>query len=167
MATIELKLEPWSEECLLLLYQINTPEMTKYLGGPETEAQILSRHNRYLNLGDTGKMYRIVFNKETIGSVGYWERSWKGQMVFEMGWSVISEFQGKGLATPAVAAAIEKAKLEKKHTFIHAFPSTDNIASNTICRKLNFKLVEQCEFEYPVGHFMQTNDWELQIQKIV
>lgn len=74
-------------------------------------------------------------------------------------------FQGKGLATPVVAAAIEKA--QHKHTFIHAFPSTNNFASNAICRKLNFKLVEQCEFEYPVGHFMQTNDWERKIQKIV
>lgn len=45
MAAIELKLEPWSEERLILLYQRNTPKMTEHLGGPETEVQFISRHN--------------------------------------------------------------------------------------------------------------------------
>ncbi|MCH5585483.1 GNAT family N-acetyltransferase [Shimazuella sp. AN120528] len=159
----KLHLEAWTEECLFLLYLQNTPEMTKYLGGPETEAQIISRHNRYLNMGDTGTFYRIIFETETIGSVGYWEHLWKGQMIYEIGWAILPDFQGKGLATPAVAKAIEKAKLENKHSYIHAFPSISNPASNAICRKLHFTLVEQCQFEYPIGHFMQTNDWKLQI----
>ena len=27
--------------------------------------------------------------------------------------------------------------------------------------KLGFTLVDECEFEYPKGHFMRCNDWRL------
>jgi hypothetical protein len=42
----------------------------------------------------------------------------------------------------------------------------DNAASNAICRKLGFTLVEACEFEYPPGHFMRCNDWRLELVPI-
>ncbi|WP_028775865.1 GNAT family N-acetyltransferase [Shimazuella kribbensis] len=165
MISTDIKLETWSESCLSLLHQLNAPELMEHLGGPETEAQILARHNRYLNLGETGKMYYIQFcsTGEVVGSVGYWERTWTEEKIYEMGWAVLPEFQGKGIATKAVAVAIDKARLEKKHTSIHAFPSIDNSASNAICRKLNFKLVQECKFEYPVGHFITSNDWEYEL----
>jgi RimJ/RimL family protein N-acetyltransferase len=137
--------------------------MTKHLGGPETEEQIISRHRKYLNLGDTGAMYRVLIGKETVGSIGYWERLWNRRMIYEMGWSILPYFQGKGFATLAVYEAVKKARLENKHAFIHAFPSIHNPASNAICRKLNFKLEGPCKFEYPIGHLMHCNDWKLQL----
>jgi RimJ/RimL family protein N-acetyltransferase len=165
MKSADIALKTWSEDCLHLLQQLNMPELMEHLGGPETDAQVVARHNRYLDLGDTGKMYCIVLcsTGEIVGSVGYWERTWNEKKVYEMGWSVLSEFQGKGIASKAVAAAIDKAKLEKKHTTIHAFPSINNLASNAICQKLNFRFVEQCKFEYPVGHFIISNDWEYKL----
>ena len=47
--------------------------------------------------------------------------------------------------------------------FVHAFPSVDNPPSNALCRKLGFTLIEECEFEYPKGSFMQCNDWRLDL----
>jgi hypothetical protein len=47
------------------------------------------------------------------------------------------------------------------YRFMHAFPSVSNLASNAICRKLGFSLIEACEFEYPAGNFMMCNDWHL------
>lgn len=35
--------------------------------------------------------------------------------------------------------------------------------SNAICRKLGFSLLEECEFEYPLGSFMRCNDWRLDL----
>jgi regulator of RNase E activity RraB len=44
-----------------------------------------------------------------------------------------------------------------------AFPSLDNAPSNAICVKLGFELIEACEFEFPKGHFMNCNDWRLDL----
>jgi hypothetical protein len=63
----------------------------------------------------------------------------------------------------ATALAIAVARSERKHRFLHAFPSVDNAPSNAICRKLGFTLVEECEFEYPPGSFMRCNDWRLDL----
>jgi RimJ/RimL family protein N-acetyltransferase len=133
--------------------------MTKYLGGPETEEQLTQRHQRYLNMGDTGKMYQIVVDGETIGSVGYWEHNWNQQTIYEIGWSIIPLYQGKGMATSAVSKALMNAKEEKKHAFIHAFPSIENTASNALCRKLQFTLNGTCKFEYPARNWITSNDW--------
>jgi RimJ/RimL family protein N-acetyltransferase len=110
-------------------------------------------------------MFKIVdeVTEEAVGSVGYWERSWRGERVYEIGWSVLPAFQGRGIASIATAQAIAKAKSERKHRFLHAFPSVDNGPSNAICRKLGFTLVEESEFEFPKGHFMRCNDWRLDL----
>ena len=76
---------------------------------------------------------------------------------------MLPEFQGKGVATRTAAAVIERARSEKEHRFMHAFPSVDNKPSNGICRKLGFMLVEAVEFEYLPGHFMLCNDWRLDL----
>jgi RimJ/RimL family protein N-acetyltransferase len=77
---------------------------------------------------------------------------------------VVPEFQGRGIAMAATAQAIELAKRDKKHRFMHAFPNVDNAPSNAICRKLGFELLEACEFEFPKGHFMICNDWRLDLR---
>jgi RimJ/RimL family protein N-acetyltransferase len=110
-------------------------------------------------------MFKIVdeASGEAVGSVGYWERTWRGEHVYETGWSVLPTFQGRGIARPATAQAIDLARSERKHRFLHAFPSVDNPPSNAICRRLGFTLVEETEFEYPPGNLMQCNDWRLDL----
>ena len=71
-------LEPWSEFGLELLRRNNVPEMMTYLGGPETEEQLVARHQRYLEywrLG-TARMFRVVISgvPQGVGLVGYWRR---------------------------------------------------------------------------------------------
>ncbi|TXK76121.1 GNAT family N-acetyltransferase [Paenibacillus sp. N3.4] len=165
----QVKIEPWSNDDLDLLRLINAPEMMEHLGGPETEEQILSRHKRYLEIGGrgTGHMFSISFlpRFEKVGSVGYWDSMWKNDNIYEIGWSVLPQYQGRGLATAGVAEAIVNASIEQKHRFIHAFPSINNPASNAVCRKLNFSLMGQCEFEYPPGNIMQCNNWRLDLRQ--
>jgi RimJ/RimL family protein N-acetyltransferase len=130
--------------------------MMDHLGGPETEDQILTRHKRYLEISGrgTGRMFSIFLlpGFETVGSVGYWDSMWQEESVYEIGWSVLLPYQGRGIATAAIAEAIASASTEQKHRFIHAFPSINNLASNAVCRKLNFSLMGNCEFEYPPGN---------------
>ncbi|WP_438434833.1 GNAT family N-acetyltransferase [Gorillibacterium sp. sgz500922] len=170
---LPIRMESWADEAanLELLRLLNAPEMTKHLGGPETEEQLLARHKRYLrvNQAGAGRMCSMVWlpSLELVGSIGYWETLHHGETVYEMGWSVISPFQGKGVALAATAAAISSAKSEQKHRFIYAFPSVDNLASNAICRKSRFSFIGECEFEYPKGSFMRCNEWQLDLDTIM
>lgn len=156
-----IQIRPWEVNDLDLLFRINAPEMMQHLGGPESKDQILKRHKRYLELDNRGRMFSIILltELETVGSVGYWQTTWNNESVYETGWSVLSSYQGKGIATKAVKLAIEEASSENKYKYIHAFPSIDNPASNAICRKLDFQFISECEFEYPLGSFMRCNNW--------
>lgn len=159
-------LQPWSEGDLPLLEKLlGDPSMTEHLGGPENPEQIRKRHQRYLHLPETDHMFKIISNttSEALGSIGYWEKEWRDQLVYEMGWSVLREYQGRGVATRAGELMLKHARLENRHRFMHAFPSVSNAASNAICRKLGFSLLGEYEFEYPPGNSMKCNDWRFDL----
>ena len=164
----DIVLRSWSENDLPLLEKLmGDPNMMAHLGGPETLEQIRNRHQRYLQLPETDHMFVILWGpkSDVAGSIGYWQKNWRDQLVYEMGWFVLPEYQGQGIATKAGEAVIELARQDRRHRFMHAFPSVSNTASNAICRKLGFTWIEECQFEYPAGHFMQCNDWQLDLFK--
>ncbi|MEV7172034.1 hypothetical protein AB0O18_20280 [Streptomyces sp. NPDC093224] len=104
--------------------------MTEHLGGPESPAKLLDRQRRYEALGArepaAGRMFRIEWLTPdhesghpgpdtparpagpspapavTVGSIGFWEREWRGEAVYETGRAVLPEFQGRGLAAAAL-----------------------------------------------------------------
>jgi RimJ/RimL family protein N-acetyltransferase len=157
------QLEPWGKDDLPLVRRLmGDPAMTEHLGGPESEEKLVDRQRRYER--ETG-MFKIVDEEtgEAVGSVGYWEKDWRGGTVYETGWSVLPEFQGRGIAVSGTRLVIELARAEQKHRYLHAFPSVENAPSNAICRKLGFELLGDQEFEYPKGHFMRCNDWRLDL----
>jgi RimJ/RimL family protein N-acetyltransferase len=102
---------------------------------------------------------------EKVGSVGYWERESHEGRVYETGWTVLPEFQGRGIATVATAQIIELVRALRKHRYLYAYPSVDNLPSNAICRKLGFELVDTDEFEYPKGsgNILICNNWRLDL----
>lgn len=165
---MDVDIRQWSEQDLGLLQRLmGDPEMMRYLGGPEPDEKIQARHERYVAIGDTGtgRMFVIVAGPECTpaGSVGYWERPVGDETVWETGWSVLLEFQGQGLATGGTALAIDWARDEDKHRYLHAYPSVENAASNAICRKLGFRFLEAQEFEYPPETPARCNDWQLDL----
>ena len=159
-----MRIEPWGEDDLPLLEKLmGDPAMTEHLGGPESPEKILERQRRYEPPGSG--MFKIVDGEtgEAVGSVGYWERTWRDGQVYELGWSVLPAFQGRGLARLATAQVIALARAEGRLRFVHAFPSVDNAPSNVICRRLGFTLIEECDFEYPPGRPLRCNDWRLDL----
>ena len=52
------------------------------------------------------------------------------------------------------------------HRFVHAFPSVENLASNAICRKAGFTLLEEADFEYPKGRWMRCYDWAFDLHDL-
>jgi RimJ/RimL family protein N-acetyltransferase len=162
------QIEPWGEDDLPLLKKtLGDPEMTKYVGGPESDDKLAERQTRFERLPEsgTGQMFKIVDQAtgEAVGSVGYWDLTLHGAEVYEMGWFVIPEYQRRGVASSATQQVIDRMRLERKHESIHAFPSIENEPSNALCEKLGFTFVEECEFEYPPGNFLRGNDWRLDL----
>jgi RimJ/RimL family protein N-acetyltransferase len=167
---VTVRLEPWGKDDLPLLEKtVGDPEMMVYLGGAESAEKMAERQVKFEGLADSGagRMFKVVDEAtgEAVGSVGYWDKDWREQQVYETGWFVLPAFQGRGIAVEATAQAIVLAKSEGKHRYLHAFPAVENGASNAICRKLGFTLIEEHEFEYPSGsgNLMQCNDWRLDL----
>lgn len=159
-----IRLREWEEGDLPLLQaELGDPETTKYLGGPESPEQLAARHIRYLALEGHGTGHMLVIlagpDETAVGSVGYWDSFSHDEPIYEMGWGVLPGFQGLGIATRATRLALEHVGAEGRHRFVHAYPSIENAASNAICRKAGFTLLEEADFEYPKGHWMRCNDW--------
>ncbi|HVU13947.1 MAG TPA: GNAT family N-acetyltransferase [Phototrophicaceae bacterium] len=160
-------LRRWADGDLpLLTALLGDPAMMEHLGGPESAEQLAKRQQRYLALTDPTKaqMFVVLLGAEAAGSVGYWEHDWRGRTAYEMGWSVLPAFQGRGIAVQGTLAAIAILRPLALHRYIHAFPSVENAASNAVCRKSGFTLIEAVDSEYPKGHPMRVNDWQLDLQ---
>lgn len=46
-----------------------------------------------------------------------------------------------------------------------AFPSVDNVPSNSVCRRAGFTIMDEHTYEYPEGSgsFMRVNDWRIDL----
>lgn len=156
----DVAIEPWADGDLPLLHRLlGDPAMMAHLGGVETPAQIEARHARYL--ADEDGVYRIVdlATGDGVGWVGFWEHEWAGRPAYEVGWSVVPEEQGRGIAAAGTRLALTAAAARARHRWIHAFPAVDNVPSNAICAKLDFVLRGEIDFEYPKGSQMRCHDW--------
>ncbi|MBR7831172.1 GNAT family N-acetyltransferase [Actinospica sp. MGRD01-02] len=161
----KIALEPWSEAGYELLVRLNAPRLTEHLGGPETAEQVRRRHERYLENAADGEMLLVVFEHEAVGSVGYWPRHWGGLDVYETGYGIVPEYQGRGFASAALGLCAEYAARAAQEgsgrRWLHAFPSIHNAASNAVCRKAGFEPAGECDLEYPPGRLIRVNDWRL------
>ena len=168
--TTDWRLEPWDERGLTLERASNIPAMKTYLGGTESDDAVVARHERILDNARTGRgrMFLITVPRtaEPVGSVGYWERDWQGETVYELGWKVLPSHQGRGLAVAATVTAIGLAAAEHRHRWAHAYPKVDNAGSNAVCRKAGFELVGEVDFEYPKGNPIRCNDWRYDLTSL-
>jgi RimJ/RimL family protein N-acetyltransferase len=151
------RLEPWGTGDLPLLEQLNDPELTKHVGGPETREELADRQSSYEP--PDSRQFRIVVDGEGVGWVGYWEFDWRDRQVWEIGWAVIPRFHGRGIASSATGLLLERAQAERGHRFVHAFPKVENAASNAICRKLGFELIGETDFDARRAGVVRCNDW--------
>jgi RimJ/RimL family protein N-acetyltransferase len=166
---VRVRIEAWSEGDLDLLQAANAPELMVHLGGPESEEQLLARHERYLGTGTgggSGRMYRVVVadTGQAAGTIGFWEQTWQGVAVYETGWTVLPGHQGRGIATAATLAVTEVARAEGRHRYLHAFPKLENAPSNAVCRKAGFELMGAYASEYPPGNPITANCWRLDLR---
>jgi len=158
-------LRPWSTEDLPLLRRGNTPEMTRYLNGPETDEQVQERQERYLRLSTSGEAHTLVILEagEPVGAIAYWPMQWHGEPAFETGWFVVPEAQGRGIASRALALVIEDARANRgERRMLTACPSVENLASNGVCRRSGFTLHGTFTETFRGAELTQ-NDWALDL----
>jgi len=154
-------LHPWTSDDLWLLHEtLGNPTMMEHLGGIESAEQIAQRHLRYIHDGD---MFTVWEHDTVVGSVGFWERTWRDAIAYEAGWMIVPQYAGRGLATQAAVSVISLARKERKRRFLHAFPNVENAASNAVCRNAGFTNLGECKFEYPKSHWMRCNDWRIDL----
>jgi len=171
MSNPDVAIRAWSAADLELLERLlGDPAAMQHLGGAEAPDAIRARHERYLAADpESHGVFAVVLGPlaEPIGWVGYWESEWRGETVWECGWHVLCEHHGCGVATAAASLMLDSARLRRLHRCMHALPSVDNIASNALCRTLGFTLLGEVEVEYPVGRMMRSNDWRLDLDRLI
>ena len=153
-------LRAWEPDDLELLRAMNTDVMWAHLGGPEKSAKVMARHYRYLDAvpGET-RMFSIGHGPYKVGSIGYWVRRQDGEELYETGWMVLPDWQGRGLATKAARLLIGVLGEDIGKGTVHAYPSVHHPASNAVCQKAGFEWRAQMQVEFPEGHYMDVNDW--------
>ncbi len=165
----EVALRPYGAgDAGLLRAVLGDPEAMRHLGGPESDEALAARHKRYLTSDPRANgLYTIVLAKDDgpVGWIGFWESQWAGETVWECGWHVLPEMQGRGIATSAGRLLLREARSRTRHRFVDAFPSVDNAASNAVCRSLGFSAMGEADVEYPKGHTMRSMHWRFDLER--
>lgn len=142
------------------------PAMWAELGGPRPREGIAAKLERDVRSMQEDRDWIFVIVPDPAkgtpaGTVPLWEHEWRGAAINEIGWMVLPEFQGQGLAKAAVAAALTRAKVAGRFDPVNAFPATTNAPSNGICRALGFELVGEVDYASPTAT-LTCNHWRLQ-----
>jgi RimJ/RimL family protein N-acetyltransferase len=96
------------------------------------------------------------------GTVAIFRSSHDGEDIYEIGWMILPEFQGRGLASRAVHEMLERARNERRFGRLHAFSGVTNGASNRICEKNGFTNVGEADIEFS-GRPLRSNHWRIDL----
>jgi RimJ/RimL family protein N-acetyltransferase len=146
-----MELRPLTRKDLRLYERIYTdPRMWAELGGV-LEQDIAAKLERDVASVEADRHWVLVIVTDqgnTAGTVSLWGHEWEGETIDEIGWMVLPEAQGLGLASAAVAEALRRAAEATRWQLLHAFPATTNAPSNAVCRKHGFALRGPIDYLY-------------------
>ena len=132
----------------------------RHLGGPSSTEEVAAAHRR--RLGDPWWLVIVAEpDGPAAGTIGVWETEHDSETLFETGWTVRPGFQGRGIASAALALLLDRVRAEPRFESIHAFPGIDNGPSNRLCRKFGFTLLGDARFRFR-GHELHCHHWRLE-----
>jgi RimJ/RimL family protein N-acetyltransferase len=123
-------------------------EIMRYLGGKTFDKLTAFRHMAYL-IGHwqyLGYGYYAVEEKATgalIGRCGYTNQP--GWPAFELGWTIIPEYQGRGYATEAAKMLLQYAFTTLDQPRVTSLIHPDNAPSRRVAEKLGEKIEGETE----------------------
>ncbi|MBO1415507.1 GNAT family N-acetyltransferase [Streptomyces sp. FH025] len=138
--------------------------MMSELGGPLPREAVEARLAKDLALvaADSAWIRMIVpdgaDDGEAVGTVTLWRYEENGVTVTEIGWMVLPEHQGRGLAKAAVRQVLDAAAKDGRWGEVHANPGVTNGPSNGICRALGFRLLGEGEVDFG-ERMLRVNHW--------
>jgi RimJ/RimL family protein N-acetyltransferase len=156
-----MRLRPLSLDDLVLYRRVYTdPQMWTELGGVP-ELDLPAKLERDVAAVETDRHWVLVIVAEdgtTAGTVALWDHEWEGETIDEIGWMVLPEHQGRGLAGAGVAEALRRADETARWRVLHAFPATTNAPSNALCRRHGFALRGAIAYAYR-ERTLRVNHW--------
>ena len=160
-----MELVDYTDDDLALTVALESdPRVMAELGGPRDAGAIADVHRRRADGVADGSNWWFKIVPEpggpAAGTIGVWDSDWEGGAVAEVGWMVLPELQGRGIASEALRLLIARARAEPRWGDLHAFPGETNPPSNALCRKFGFELIERCEVEF-AGRPLRVNHWVL------
>ena len=162
-----MELVPYSDEDIGLIEELESdPDSMRFLGGPVAPDRIPEIHQRRLATVADGDWYFKIVPEQggrPAGTIGIWSAAWQDEPIHETGWMVLPAFQRQGIATLALDLILSRARSEERFERVHAFPSVDNQASNALCRRFGFRLVDETDFDYRDTQ-LRVNVWELELR---
>jgi RimJ/RimL family protein N-acetyltransferase len=139
--------------------------MMAELGGPLPREGIEEKVARDVQAAAAGDAWiKMIVPGEVApdmvaGSVALWSHDEDGsEPIAEIGWMVLPEFQGRGLAKGAVRMVLELARDDGRWGLVHAFPGITNSPSNGICRSLGFWFVGERDVTF-ADRVLRSNHW--------
>lgn len=145
------------------------PAMMAHLGGPlprENVPRILENVLRLIER-DEAWAFKIILEDESeqiAGGISLWRHDEGVERINEIGWTVLPPFQGHGLATQALRAILDMAREQQRFTVIHAYPGTDNAASNALCKRAGFELLGEEDAPY-ANTILRCNHWRIDLSE--
>jgi RimJ/RimL family protein N-acetyltransferase len=162
------ELLPYADEHLALTEALECdPEMMRELGGPVDPADIPEVHRKRVETVARGESWFVIVPEPSsapAGEIGIWDSRFRDTPVHEIGWMVLPEFQGRGIASEALDLILERARAEPRFTRIHAFPGVTNAPSNALCRRAGFTHTEECDVRFR-DRPLRVNHWELPVSE--
>ncbi|MGH2682450.1 MAG: GNAT family N-acetyltransferase [Actinomycetota bacterium] len=147
---------------------LTDPDMMSELGGPRPREGLSEKLQGIVDDVKKGAVWFSVIVPDGVAEAGaghvcIWDHDWNGERIAEIGWMVLPEFQGRGLATEAVRSILRRARSEGRWDVIHAFPGVTNAPSNGICRKTGFSRLEELDI-VSWGGTLRCNHWRIDLR---
>jgi RimJ/RimL family protein N-acetyltransferase len=162
--TRRVELRPITMEDLPLYEALLTdPRMMTELGGPLAREGLADKLRGIVHDVEAGTVWFdvIVEDGVDVGTVCVWDPE-EADASTEIGWMVLPEHQGRGLASTAVQDVLRRARSEPRWTHIDAHPGVTNAASNAICRKAGFIRLGEHDVDY-VGRTLRCAHWRVDV----
>jgi RimJ/RimL family protein N-acetyltransferase len=140
------------------------PVMMAELGGPVPREGMAAKVARDVQqaAADSAWIKMIIPDESApgvvAGSVALWSHEDSGTAMSEIGWMVLPEFQGRGIAKTAVRMLLTLAREQDRWGLVHAFPAITNAPSNAVCRSAGFRFAGEQDTTF-AGRVFRTNHW--------
>ncbi|PKG39171.1 GNAT family N-acetyltransferase [Psychromonas sp. Urea-02u-13] len=153
ISTERLTLRPFQSSDFYALHQLlSDPVVMRFsLNGPYSETKSRDFMNQCIQKSETNQpsLLAVINNKtnQLIGSCGFFPQKILGKEELEVGYRLLEEFWGQGLATEAALALQNYARDKMGRNRLISLIEKENIASVRVAEKNGYKLEKEMLYD--------------------